>query len=216
MDLLLIHAPMAWEEIVEKTEKTYYEENLVVWGVMEKLYKEGKCRSIGVSNFEIHDIQNLLDHAEIKPQVNQIKVHIGYYPKDLVDYCQANDILVEAYSPNATGKLRENPVVVAMAEKYGVSIPQLGIRFDLQLDTLPLPKTTHEEYMVENAAVDFEISKEDMECVLEILDDISSKIEQKKKPGIIKTALIGLKDFVLAAGANITAALITAKIQGLF
>ena len=163
VDLLLIHAPKAWEEIVEKTTKTYYEENLTVWGVMERLYKEGKCRSIGVSNFEIHDIQNLLDHAEIKPQVNQIKVHIGYYPKDLVDYCQANDILVEAYSPNATGKLRENPVVVAMAEKYGVSIPQLGIRFDLQLGTLPLPKTTHEEYMVENAAVDFEISEEDME-----------------------------------------------------
>ena len=118
VDLLLIHAPKAWEEIVAKTEKDYYAENLAVWSVMEKLYKEGKCRSIGVSNFEIHDIQNLLDHAEIKPQVNQIKVHIGYYPKDLVDYCQANDILVEAYSPNATGKLRENPVVVAMAEKY--------------------------------------------------------------------------------------------------
>lgn len=163
VDLLLIHAPKAWEEIVEKTEKNYYEENLTVWGVMERLYKEGKCRSIGVSNFEIHDIQNLLDHAEIKPQVNQIKVHIGYYPKELVDYCQANDILIEAYSPNATGKLRENPVVVAMAEKYGVSIPQLGIRFDLQLGTLPLPKTTHKEYMVENAAVDFEISEEDME-----------------------------------------------------
>ena len=104
---------------------------------------------------------------------DQVRVHIGHTPKEVIDYCQSRNILIEAFSPNATGKLRTDPVVVEIADKYGVSIPQLGIRYDLQLGTLPLPKTTHKEYMIQNADVDFVISDEDMARLGEV-GEISS------------------------------------------
>ena len=168
IDLLLIHAPNPWAELFAGSEKTYYEENLAVWKAMEEAVKAGSVKSIGVSNFEITDIQNIINHAEIKPQVNQIRVHIGHVPQEVITWCRENDILVEAYSPNATGHLVGNKTIEEMAAKYNVSIPQLAIRFDLQLGTLPLPKTTHKEYMIQNSELDFEISKEDMDSLLQI------------------------------------------------
>ncbi len=164
VDLLLIHAPRPWEEMRDGKYR-YFDENLAVWKMMEELYREGKCRSIGVSNFQIDDIENLLRGSEIVPHVNQIRVHIGCFPEELIKYCNDKNILVEAYSPNATGRLPENEKVAEIASKYGVSVPQLGIRFDWQKGTLPLPKTTHKEYMIEDAAVDFIISDEDMEIL---------------------------------------------------
>lgn len=173
IDLMLIHSPKPWAELFAGTEKTYYAENREVWRALTEYYKTGKLRAIGVSNFETADIQNIIDNAEIAPMVNQVRVHIGHTPKEVIDYCQSRSILIEAFSPNATGKLRTNPVVVEIADKYGVSIPQLGIRYDLQLGTLPLPKTTHREYMIQNADVDFVISDEDMARLREV-EEISS------------------------------------------
>ncbi len=165
IDLMLIHAPKPWSEMAGDGYR-YPEENLAVWRAMEEAQKEGKLRSIGVSNFNEGDLQNILAHAEIKPVVNQICVHIGNVPQALIAYCKQQNILVEAYSPNATGRLPGNENVREMAKKYGVSVPQLGIRFCLQLGLLPLPKTVHEEYMRQNAEVDFEISSEDMNALL--------------------------------------------------
>ncbi|MEI2987545.1 MAG: aldo/keto reductase [Oscillospiraceae bacterium] len=173
IDLMLIHSPKPWKELFARTDKTYFKENLSVWKALTEYYKAGKLRAIGVSNFEIADIQNIIDNAEIKPMVNQVRVHIGHTPKEIINYCQSRNILIEAFSPNATGKLHTNPVVVEIAEKYGVSIPQLGIRYDLQLGTLPLPKTTHKEYMIQNEDVDFVISDEDMARLGEV-EEISS------------------------------------------
>ena len=103
--------------------------------------------------------------------VNQILVHISNTPKELIQYSQDNGILVEAYSPIAHGELLKNQEVAGIAEKYDVSVPQLSIRFTLQLGLLPLPKTANPAHMKENAEVDFEISEADMD-VLKNVDQI--------------------------------------------
>lgn len=162
IDLMLIHCPKPWAEFHDKNTPKYFSENLEVWKALSEYYKAGKIRAIGVSNFEIGDLKNITDNSDVKPLVNQICVHIGHTPQDVIDYCKSQNILVEAYSPNATGKLRNHPEIKEIAEKYGVSVPQLGIRYNLQLGTLPLPKTTHKEFMIQNANVDFTISDEDM------------------------------------------------------
>ena len=114
------------------------------------------------------DIESLLETAEIKPMVNQILCHISNTPLELVEYCQKNGIAVEAYSPIALGEILHQPEIQAMAEKYGVSVPQLCIRYTLQLGTISLPKTGNPEHMKPNAEVDFEISAEDMDVLKNI------------------------------------------------
>ncbi|MDM8101693.1 MULTISPECIES: aldo/keto reductase [Oceanobacillus] len=108
-------------------------------------------------------MDNILYHCNVKPIVNQILAHISNTPFDLIAYTQEQGILVEAYSPIAHGELFKNEEVAAIAEKYDVSIPQLSIRYTLQLGLLPLPKTANPEHMKNNADVDFTISDEDME-----------------------------------------------------
>ena len=173
IDLLLIHSPKPWPELFAGSEKTYYEENLAVWRAMEEAYRDGKVKAIGVSNFEPADMQNIIDHADIMPMVNQIRVHVGHVPTAVLEYCREHQIQVMAFSPNATGKLMQHPVVTEMAVRYGVSVPQLCIRFCLQLSTLPLPKTRHIERMRQNADVDFIISDSDMQQLLQV-EEVSS------------------------------------------
>lgn len=168
IDLMLIHAPKPWSEMWNPEGTRYFEENAAVWKAMEEAYKEGKLRAIGVSNFNEADLDNILTHGTVKPAVNQIQVHIGHTPVNVMEYCENLDILIMAYAPNATGKLVNHPVVAPLARKYNVTIPQLCIRYCLQLNTLPLPKTTHTDYILENAAVDFIISEEDMTYLKEI------------------------------------------------
>ncbi len=168
IDLMLIHAPRPWKEMAPNNEKRYYEENVQVYRALEEAYQAGKLKTIGVSNFDPVDLQNIFGHCTVKPMVNQILVHIGNVPQETIDFCRENDIVVESFSPNATGQLKNCEAVTQMAEKYKVTVPQLGIRFDYQLGTVPLPKTTHREYMEENAALDFVISEEDMKQLLEV------------------------------------------------
>lgn len=97
--------------------------------------------------------------------VNQILLHISNTPLELVEYCQKKGIAVEAYSPIAHGEILHPPEIASMAEKYGVSVPQLCIRYTLQLGAISLPKTGNPEHMKTNADVDFEISAEDMEVL---------------------------------------------------
>lgn len=159
IDLMLIHSPQPWTDF---RGGDYAEGNRAAWRALEKAYRAGKLRAIGVSNFEQKDIDALLTGCAEAPMVNQLLVHIGHTPRALIDYSQRKGMLVEAYSPVAHGELRKRPQVKSMAEKYGVSIPQLCIRYALQLGTLPLPKAANPAHMRENAAVDFEISDEDM------------------------------------------------------
>ena len=162
IDLMLIHAPKPWKELFGGSEKTYFKENIAVWRAMEEAYKEGKLKAIGISNFNIQDIQNLTDNCGIKPMVNQIKFHIGNTQDELTAFCQDNGILVEGYSPMSTGAVFDCDIIAEMAKKYGKSISQLCIRYVLQRGVLPLPKSTHEEYIIQNAKVDFVIADTDM------------------------------------------------------
>ncbi len=166
IDLMLIHAPKPWPELFMGSEKTYFEENLAVWKGMEEAYTAGKLRAIGVSNFEICDMENIRKHASVKPHANQIRVHIGHTPQENIAYCQRNGILVMAFSPNATGHLSGNETIEAMAKKYGVSVPQLGSRYVLQLGALPLPRSTKREHIRQNGELDFVISQGDMERLM--------------------------------------------------
>lgn len=141
------------------------EGNRAAWRALEDAYKAGKLKVIGISNFQIGDIESLLQTAEIKPMVNQILLHISNTPLELMEYCQKNGIAVEAYSPIAHGEILNQPEIKAMAEKYGVTVPQLCIRYTLQLGAISLPKTANPEHMKTNAEVDFEISAQDMEVL---------------------------------------------------
>jgi diketogulonate reductase-like aldo/keto reductase len=164
LDMMIIHSPQPWAE-VNQSDDRYFEGNLEVWRALTDAYKAGKIRAIGVSNFQKEDIDNIWDNAEVKPMVNQVLCHISNTPLDLIDYCQSKGIVMEAYSPVAHGEALKNPKIAEMAAKYGVTIPQLCIRYDLQLGMITLPKTANPEHMKSNADVDFEISSEDMEAL---------------------------------------------------
>ena len=164
VDLMIIHSPQPWVE-VNQSENRYVEENRGVWRALEDALAAGKVRAIGVSNFLKEDIDNLWATANVKPMVNQVLCHISNTPIDLIRYCQSKGIVMEAYSPVAHGEVLKNEEIKRMAEKYSVSIPQLCIRYDLQLGMVVLPKTASPEHMKANAELDFVISPEDMELL---------------------------------------------------
>lgn len=162
IDLMLIHSPQPWDDF---RGGDYAEGNRAAWRAMEDAYQAGKLRSIGVSNFERRDVENILSTCTVAPQVNQLLVHVGNTPSELIAYCGTENILVQAYSPIAHGEILKNPEVAAMATQYGVTVPQLCIRYTLQLGTLPLPKTANPDHMQSNAQVDFVISDADMDVL---------------------------------------------------
>ena len=166
IDLIIIHSPQPWAHF--NTDDRFFEGNLEAWKALEEFYDAGKIRAIGVSNFQKEDLDNLLDNAATQPMVNQILAHVSNTPFDLIDYAQDKGLVVEAYSPIGHGKILDNPQIKAIAEKYGVSVPQLCIRYTLQLGLLPLPKTANPDHMKSNADVDFEISEADMDTLKNI------------------------------------------------
>jgi len=162
LDLMMIHSPQPWNDW---RGGSYAEGNREAWRALEEAHDAGKLRSIGVSNFEQADLENILDACTAAPSVNQILLHVGNTPTDLLDFCTENNMLVEAYSPIAHGEILQNAEVAAMAARYSVSVAQLCIRYALQLGTVPLPKTTNPEHMRTNADVDFVISDADMDTL---------------------------------------------------
>lgn len=166
IDMMLIHSPQPWAKF--RDDKRYFEENKEVWRALEEAYKEGKLKAIGVSNFLKVDLENILESCEIKPMVNQILTHISNTPLDLIEFCKEKDILVEAYSPIAHGEAMKNEQIAAMAEKYGVTVPQLCIRYTLELGLVTLPKTSNKDHMKDNSNVDFKISEEDMDTLKKV------------------------------------------------
>ena len=183
IDLMIIHSPKPWQNFLE--DERYFEGNLEAWKALEEAYEAGKLKAIGVSNFEIEDLKNIIDNCKIKPMVNQILAHISNTPFEVIEFCKENDIVVEAYSPIGHGALLDEEDLKEMAAKYNVSVAQLAIRYCLQLGLLPLPKTTNEDRMKSNAAVDFEISDEDMET-LKNRDKIEDYGEASKFPVFAK------------------------------
>ncbi|WP_342662783.1 aldo/keto reductase [Brachyspira innocens] len=135
LDLYLIHWPASVNQF-----KDWDNINLETWRAMTELYKAGKIKSIGVSNFMPHHLKSLME-TEIKPMVNQIEFHVGFMQEETFKYCNDNNILIEAWSPLGTGKMLDNNTLKEIANKYNKSIAQLCIRWCLQNNTLPLPKS---------------------------------------------------------------------------
>jgi len=153
LDLYLIHWPV---------EGKYKD----AWRALETLYKEGRVKAIGVSNFQIHHLEDLMKDAEIKPMINQVEYHPRLTQKELQAFCQANDIQFEAWSPLMQGQLLDNEVIQEIANKHNKSIAQVILRWDLQNGVVTIPKSTKEHRIVENANVfDFELTKEEMEII---------------------------------------------------
>lgn len=179
IDLMIIHSPQPWSEFGGGDR--YFEGNKEAWRALEEAYEAGKLRSIGLSNFKEEDVENILESCSVKPMVNQILAHISKTPEELIQFCKDNNILVEAYSPIGHGELFKKDEIAKMAEKYEVSVPQLCIRYCLELDILPLPKTANPDHMEDNAGVDFKISEEDMKT-LRNMDPMEDYGEASKFP----------------------------------
>jgi len=167
LDLFLIHAPWPWSEMG----KDCKEGNVLAYKAMEKLYKEKKIRAIGVSNFDPNDLENIVQNCEIVPHVNQIAYFIGIDQSKTIDYCREKNIVVEAYSPLGIGYLLKNQDIIDVAKKYGVSPAQICIRYCIEKDTAPLPKSVNENRIIMNKEVDFKIKKEDMDFLDTIKGD---------------------------------------------
>ena len=161
LDLYLIHWPAShtrfedWKEI-----------NAETWRALEELYEEGKIKAIGVSNFMTHHLEALLETARIVPMVNQIEFHPGFTQDRVVEFCKEKGIAVEAWSPIGSGRLLENELLTNIAKKYNKSVAQICIRFCLQNDIIPLPKSVTSSRIKENIDIfDFNISDDDMKLI---------------------------------------------------
>lgn len=157
LDLYLVHWPVKGKYIE-------------TWKALEQLYQEGRVRSIGVSNFLQHHLEDLLPHCKEIPMVNQMEFHPYLVQQDLIDYCHVRNIRYEAWSPLAQGKVFKIPKLQMLAAKYRKDVAQLVLRWDLQKGVVTIPKSTHKERIFSNAQIfDFEISQEDI-YIIDCLD----------------------------------------------
>lgn len=153
IDLYLIHWP-----VKEKYIRT--------WKIFEKLYRQGKIRAIGVSNFQIHHLEDLLANTEIVPAVNQVEYHPWLTQVELKQYCDEKGIRLEAWSPLAAGELVNDPTLTKIGAKYGKSAAQVMLRWDLQNGVITIPKSVNKERIIQNADIfDFTLSPEDMQAI---------------------------------------------------
>ena len=166
VDQYLIHWPGV--RPLRDTGDNFRAENREVWRALEDIYKSGRARSIGVSNFSVADIRNIIEVATVKPMTNQIKVHIGHVPWKQIRFGKKNGIVTVGYSSLGRGRVLESAVVQKIAEKYGVTPAQLAIRYSLQLGVVPLVKAENPMHQIENREVNFKISCEDMKTLGEL------------------------------------------------
>lgn len=164
LDLFIIHAPWPWDEIGKNCDKG----NVQAYKALEEFYMLGKIRAIGVSNFDVEHLENIIKNCDIVPHVNQIGHFIGLDHHELIEYCEEKEIFIVAYSPLGIGYLLDNPVIKKIADEYEVSPAQICIRYLIQKGMAPIPKSVHEQRIIQNTKVDFVIQDEDME----ILDNI--------------------------------------------
>ena len=168
LDLYLIHWPANETQFPD----TWSELNAGTWRAFEEIYKSGKAKAIGVSNFNINHLEALFETAEIKPMVNQIEIHPGHSQPELVDFCRQNDLLVEAWSPLGSGRILENELIVSLADKYNVSVGQICINYCLAKEILPLPRSSSEKNIEANlTSNNFKLSAEDVKAIDEMPTD---------------------------------------------
>ncbi len=167
IDLYLIHAPWPWSNVGQDCTK----ENIESWKAMIELYNKGLIKSIGVSNFSVNDIKPLIEETGFAPHVNQIRYFIGNTQDEIVSYCKENNILVEAYSPLATGALLNDKTILDIANKYNTSVANICLSYCYLKGTLPLPKSTHKERIINN--INFLVNLKDEDIL--ILDKVHNK-----------------------------------------
>ena len=165
IDLYLIHWPV--QGIANNT--------IEIWKAMVNLLREAKARAIGVSNFAIDDLKQILNDSDVVPAVNQVEFHPFLYQKDLLSFCKKNAIQLEAYSPLTRGMRLNHPTIMNIAKKYDNKTPaQILIRWSLQHNLVVIPKSVHEERILENSQVfDFELEEEDMK----LLDSLNENLQ---------------------------------------
>ncbi|WP_067619125.1 aldo/keto reductase [Alicyclobacillus acidiphilus] len=152
VDLYLVHWPI----------KGKYKDT---WRALEQIYKDGRAKAIGVSNFNIHHLNDLMMDSEIVPSVNQVEYHPFLTQEDLHEFCKQHNIQLEAWSPLMRGDLN-HPTLVELANKYGKTVAQIVLRWDLQNEVITIPKSVHQARIIENAQIfDFELSSEDMRLI---------------------------------------------------
>ncbi|MFS0635535.1 aldo/keto reductase [Mesobacillus foraminis] len=153
LDLYLIHWPV----------KGKYKE---AWKALEAIYKEGRVKAIGVSNFQVHHLEDLLKAADVKPVINQVEYHPRLTQKELQQYCREHEVQLEAWSPLMQGQLLDNPELQGIANRHGKSVAQVILRWDLQNGVITIPKSIKENRIIENSSIfDFELSSDDMEKI---------------------------------------------------
>ena len=159
LDLFLIH----WPE-VEGHEDDWETDNIETWRALEEAYEAGKLKAIGVSNFKVKHLENLLPNCRITPMVNQIRVHPGIHQAETVKMSREAGMIIEAWSPlSPIPQMLEDEAIVEMTEKYHKTVAQLLLRYCVQKDYVPLTKSVHEDRIIENAAIfNFKIDEEDM------------------------------------------------------
>jgi diketogulonate reductase-like aldo/keto reductase len=173
VDLFLVHWPA--------------EGYLEIWKSMEKILAEGKARAIGVSNFKINHLENLLEEADIIPAVNQIECTPYNYNKELIDYCKSKDIKIEAYSPITRGLKLSDPKLIELASKYNKTAAQILLRWNLEIGSIVIPKSTNKKRIIENSEIfDFTIAHQDMKL-------LSSFNENLRVPGSKKHKELAIK-----------------------
>lgn len=159
LDLFLMHWPAARGEAM-----TWQSINSGTWRAMEEIYRRGRVRAIGVSNFLVHHLVPLLARAEVVPMVNQIEFHPGYMQKATFDFCRSHGIQVEAWSPLGRGALIHHPVLVELAQQHGVTTAQIALRWHLQHGVAAVPKSLNPEHQKQNAELfSFNLTPEEME-----------------------------------------------------
>lgn len=162
LDLYLIHWPVP-------AKGKYIE----TWRAFEKLYQDGRVRAIGVSNFQTHHLQDILDQCDIKPMVNQVEYHPKLTQRKLHDFCKTHAIQLEAWSPLMQGKLLDEPTLASMAKKYNKSNAQIILRWDVQNEVVTIPKSVKPHRIKENADIfDFELTAEDMQKIDALNEDL--------------------------------------------
>lgn len=170
VDQLLIHAPRPWGEPVENH---YFEENKRIWQLLERVVAGGSVKRIGLSNFDVCDVENILAAAEILPSANQIKCHVGNYPRTLAEYCRKHGISLMGYSTLCTNFLMDKGEIRRYAVKYGVTPAQLCIRYSMQHGFNPIVLSTNPDHIKSNLDVDFRISDADL-AALDVLPGMIS------------------------------------------
>ncbi|HET7628639.1 MAG TPA: aldo/keto reductase [Bacillales bacterium] len=169
----------AFEESMSKLDMEYVDLYLVHWPVsgkyketwkaLETIYKEGRAKAIGVCNFKIHHLEDLMKDNEVNPMVNQVEFHPRLFQKELLDFCSGHDIQLEAWGPLMRGRILDDPTLMAIAERHGKTPAQVVLRWELQLGVVTIPKSVRDERIKSNADLfDFELSAKDMQQIAEL------------------------------------------------